>query len=254
MVLLKFSKDYKVFPIQIQEIIQEAQDTVTFIFNKPEGLQWDEGAHTHLALDNFDEALGWWKKEDVRHFSIMSLSNENKLALTTRLPKICTHFKDMMKKATIGDTYYLFKVGSRLKLKRDHRPVVALTAGVALATARPLIRHFIENPEGIERFISIHIDSSADYLFEQEIAEYALREPLFQHITVDRREQFYLTVEEMLATHTELMDADYYVVGSDSYLMEVRACLLEAGVEEDHIIFDRKDTFLEQQLALQKKA
>ncbi len=254
MIRLKFSKNYEVFPIQVQEIIQEAKDTVTFVFNKPDGLEWDEGAHTHLALDKFDDALGWWKKEDVRHFSIMSLSNENKLSLTTRLPKTCTSFKGVMKKATIGDTYYLFKVGSRLKLKRDGRPVVALTAGVALATARPLMRHFVENTKGIEQFISIHIDSSGEYLFEEEMAEYVRQQPLLKHITLNRREQFYRTIEEMLATHTDLRNADYYVIGSDSYLMEVRDCLLEAGVKEDYIFFDRKDTFLSDQLDLRREA
>ncbi|MDL5376462.1 dihydropteridine reductase [Exiguobacterium mexicanum] len=53
----------------IQQVVEEAKDTYTFKLELPAGFTWEEGAHTHFALEGFN-------KEDrpnrtlIRHMSI----------------------------------------------------------------------------------------------------------------------------------------------------------------------------------------
>lgn len=66
------------------DVIDEATDTKTFYLDLPEGFTWEEGAHTHLALEGFNSG----EKPDkglVRHMSIATLPEENTIGITTRL-------------------------------------------------------------------------------------------------------------------------------------------------------------------------
>ncbi|MBN2221527.1 MAG: FAD-dependent oxidoreductase [Vallitaleaceae bacterium] len=232
------SKPYKIYPLDLVSIHEEAKDTYTYYFKKPKELSWEEGAHTHLALNRFDEGLGWFQKKDVRHFSIFSLVDEEYLAISTRIPNPMSEFKEAMSKAKSGDRFYVFKVGSRLKLRRQERPVVLLSAGVAMATIRPLVKSYDKNSQGITKMIHINIDSSGEYLYQEEFEQFQKSNPNFTNRHVNKRKDFYQELSNLLRDDEF---ADYYVIGSYDFIVEVYGKLKQAKISDEQIFVDTKE-------------
>lgn len=243
--MLNVSKDYIIYPIELLQIIKEASETYTYVFSKPNELSWAEGAHTHLALDRFNEDIGWFEKKDIRHFSIMTMEDEGLVGITTRLHPMCSDFKASMKDASVGDTYFLFKVGTRLALRRENRPIVLISSGVGIASLRPLMRAFVNNTEGISSLHHITIDSSGEFLFNDEIQEYS-NNPLFSNEYTNSRAEFYAALRNVFSGNSNkyYKDAFIYVIGSDEFLFDVRDYLLGCGVTYEQFILDKKSDFL----------
>lgn len=237
--MFKTSKDYTIYEVKLLKIIQEASQTFTYIFSKPDNLNWSEGAHTHLALDNFDEEIGWWQKKDVRHLSIMTLSSENVIAMTTRMPEPHSEFKDTLKRAEVGDSFYVFKVGSRLRLRRNNSKIVLLSSGVGIATLRPLVKAYKEDSNGISDLVHINVDSSKEYLFKKEFDDFSNNLTNFSNQFVDSRESFYFSLSELLMEGFQ--DSSFYIVGSDEFIIEVTNRLREFDVEDHQLVLDKKE-------------
>lgn len=238
---MKFSKAYTVYPIELIHIIKEKAQVYTFEYSMPEDITWLEGAHTHLALDRFDKEMGWWQKVNVRHFTIMSMPDENRVKITTRIKDNASEFKKIMKDAKPGDRYFLFKIGSRLVLKRDGQAVTIITQGVGQATARPLIYEMNRNPQGLEDVFVLNIDSSLPNLFEEEWIETQNRNKGFTYEFVKNREAFYKGLEARISYLKG--QGYYYIIGSDEFISDVYKYLEENGVEESSIILDKKPEF-----------
>lgn len=241
--MFKTSKDYTIYKLKLLQIIKEANTTFTYVFSKPEDLSWEEGAHTHLALNRFDEELGWFQKPNVRHFSIMSLESEGFVCITTRLPSPHSDFKDALKKANIGDVYYLFKVGTRLALRRENKPLILLSSGVGIATLRPLVKAYGSNPTGITKMYHLNVDSSQEYLFENEFAKFQEEIENFEHQYVSSRQGFYKELNKLLKK--DVIDAYFYIIGSDEFLLEVREVLSAHHIQDQQLLFDKKEEFYE---------
>lgn len=242
--MLNASKSYTIYTIELLQIIKEAKETFTYIFSKPTDLSWQEGAHTHLALDKFNEELGWFEKKDVRHFSIMTLADEQMVGITTRIPVVCTEFKKELKQAKVGDLFYLFKIGSRLVLRRDGKPIVLITSGVGIASVRPLVKAFYDDDTEIPWLYHINVDSSKEYLFKHEFEGYEKKSSFMNDYTGSRTE-FYEHLERLfvLESFENRVNAHYYIIGSDEFLVQVRDVLIEHNISTDQMIVDKKDGF-----------
>lgn len=243
--MLKTSKDYTIYPLELLQIIQEAKETYTFVFSKPIDLTWKEGAHTHLALNRFNETIGWFEKKDVRHFSIMTLENEEMVGITTRLPQLCTDFKKEMKLASVGDLFYLFKVGSRLTLARKSKPILLISSGVGIASFRPLMRAYRDDPSDIAFMVSLNVDSSKEYLFYDELKGYETGVPL-KSVFAESRAYFYENLKTLLETDFKEYHNDMfcYIVGSDEFLFQVRDVLQTYDISVRQMILDKKEDFI----------
>lgn len=238
---MQFSKNYTVYTIELLSIIQEKEDVYTYRFSKPIDLTWGEGAHTHLALDKFNESTGWWDKPDVRHFTIKSLVAEGVVDITTRIQALHSDFKETLFKSRSGDRFYLFKVGTRLSLDRSGKDLTIISQGVAQATARPMIKAFEADPENIRSLYALSIDRSEPYLFEDELLAVEQGHANFNMDYVRSRDVLY----GKLDVRVKELDGSgkYYVIGSDSFIEEVYDSLIENGVSCTEIIIDKKQEF-----------
>ena len=152
------------YKLKILDIIDETKVTKTYYFEKPEDFTWEEGSHTHIGLVGFDEGEQP-NKNWIRHMSIMTLPDENKVGITTRVPGSSSEFKNKLSELNIGDEVVLFKIGSRMILRRDNRPVIFLSMGVGIATMRPVILTFIKDKVNIPYVVNVNIDSSGNFVF-----------------------------------------------------------------------------------------
>ena len=222
------------YNLKITDIINEEEGTKTYFFEKPEDFNWQEGSHIHIGLPGFD-ATEETNKNLVRHMSIITLPNENKVAITTRVPGSSSEFKNKLSELIVGDEVTLFKVGSRMLLKRFNRPVILLSMGVGIATMRPIILTFLNDKSNIPHLINININASGGFIFKEELD--TLVNDSYKNYWLDSRINFYEILEQL----AESENAIYYIVGSDPFIKDIIQRLKTKNVDKADIIIDKKD-------------
>ncbi len=222
------------YRVKIADIREEVQGTKTFLLEKPEGFTWIEGAHTHIGLIGFDEG-DTPNKNWVRHMSIITLPEENLIGFTTRIKENPSEFKDKLAKLLIGDEIILFKIGSRMYLRRENRPIVLISMGVGIATMRPIIHKFIEDQTNIPRVVNININATDDFVYRNELDK--LLSVAYHNDWLSSRRDFY----DLLNHVTEQTNGIFYVVGSDTFLVEVINFLRSKGISDQSILIDKKE-------------
>ena len=222
------------YRLRILDIIEEVPGTKTYFLEKPEDFIWEEGAHTHIGLVGFDEGEKP-NKEWVRHMSIMTTTDENRIGFTTRFIAPFSEFKEKLSALKVGDELVLFKVGSKMYLRRENRPLVLLSMGVGVATMRPLIHSFIKDSSNISSIIHVNVDSSKEYIYYSQLE--GLTSTSYKNYWTGSRSEFYEEVNEL----SKLENALYYVVGSHYFLLDVIKFLKSKGIENKDIVIDKKD-------------
>ncbi|MFT4146110.1 MAG: hypothetical protein QM644_16795 [Mobilitalea sp.] len=225
------------YTLKVIDIKQESKNTFSFYLEKPDDLTWTEGAHTHIGIVGFDQGE-LPNKNLVRHMSLTTLPNENKLGFTTRIQEPLSEFKRGLSKINIGDELVIFKIGSRMDLRRNNRPLILLSMGVGIATMRPLVHAFLENTLNISSLISVNIDSSKNYIFRDELN--VLQTDLYKNYWYDCRADFYQSLNEF----TELKNPLYYITGSDNFIKDIIRTLRLQKVKDEDIFLDKKEAVL----------
>lgn len=224
----------QIYWTKINKIIEETPEIKTFLLDLPEGFTWEEGAHTHLALEGFN-AGDQPNKSLVRHMSISTLPNEQSIGITTRIREQCSEFKSILRNLEVGNEVALFKIHSNVPLKREEKNIYLLSSGVGLATFRPLVLTYSERPDNINHIHSLNIDSSKNYLFT-DIFESA-PDKNFTSQYVDHRNDYYEEVKKLAADQ----DGLFYVVGSDEFIMQNIEVLREQGIKPEQIVLDKRE-------------
>ena len=218
------------------DVIDEATDTKTFYLDLPEGFTWEEGAHTHLALEGFNSG----EKPDkglVRHMSIATLPEENTIGITTRLRAERSRYKTHLAELKSGSSVALFKTHTNIPLKREDRPIYLLSCGVGIASFRPLILQYLNDSNEIDSLHSLNVDSSGEHLFSGLFEQESDPSLTAQYVT--DRPAYYQEVNK-LAEDTHAL---FYIVGSDDFLRETIATLRERGISDEQITIDKYERF-----------
>lgn len=218
------------------EAIQIAKGTFTFKFKIPEGFTWTPGTHFHLAPTDFAQG-GKPDKNKVRSFSVMSLENEGYLGFTTRFVEPISAYKKQLQTMTPSANMLMFKIGNRMELRREQRPLVFISMGVGLATFRPLIKSYENDGSDITSLISINIDSSCDFVYKDEIE--AIDVDGFTNDYLGSRKELYKTIDLACNMNIGEVKPIYYVVGSDNFLGDICNYLIEKSVDARDIVIDK---------------
>ncbi|MBP1754551.1 MAG: hypothetical protein H6Q59_949 [Firmicutes bacterium] len=222
------------YQLKIVEIVDEINGIKSFYFDKPTELTWSEGAHVHLAHLGYD-AGELPNKNWLRHMSITTLSSENRIGITTKVPGSNSEFKTKLAEQKVGDELILFKFGSRMFLRHMNQPIILLSMGVGMATMRPVILAYLQDRSNIPYLLNINVNSSGEFLFRKEL------DPLtgedYHNEWITSRAGFY----EALTNLPEKSAAIYYVVGTDDFMKETIHFLNKKGIVNSDIILDRKD-------------
>lgn len=224
----------QIYWTKINKIIEETSEVKTFLLDLPEGFTWEEGAHTHLALEGFN-AGDQPNKSLVRHMSISTLPNEQTVGITTRIRELCSEFKSILRNLKVGDKVALFKIHSNVPLKREDKDIYLLSSGVGLATFRPLVLTYLERPDNINRIHSLNVDSTNNFLFT-DVFESA-PDKNFTSQYVDNRKDYYEELKKLAADQ----DGLFYVVGSDEFIMQNIDVLREQGIKPEQIVLDKRE-------------
>lgn len=222
----------KIYWTRIVDVIEETPETKTYILECPEDFTWEEGAHTHLALEGFNAGERPDRKL-IRHMSICTLPDEKFVGITTRIRQECSEFKQRLDGLPAGGPVALFKTHSNVPLRREGRPVYLLSSGVGLATFRPLVLDFLNDSQMVDRVHSVNIDSSKNYLYPELFTPDEDRR--FSSEFYDNRTGYY----DRVKTLAEDKDGLYYIVGSDEFLSQNIRVLCDAGIAAEQIMLDK---------------
>jgi ferredoxin--NADP+ reductase len=223
------------YKIKIKDIRDEAKGTKTYYLEKPEDLVWEEGAHTHIGLEGYD-AGELPNKSLIRHMSIMTLPEEGIVGFTTRVPGSSSEFKVELLKLNIGDEVTLFKVGSRMRLRRENRPIILVSMGVGMSTLRPLILAYSKDKTDIPMLINVNVESSGEFIYQHELDQVVNGN--YKNYWLSSREGFYKTLQEVSEIE---QNAIYYVVGSDVFIKDMIQQLRSKNVKDSEIVLDKKE-------------
>ena len=224
----------QIYWTKINKIIEETPEVKTYLLDCPEDFTWEEGSHTHFALEGFN-AGDKPNRSLIRHMSISTLPNENSIGITTRIREQCSEFKTILRNLEVGNEVAIFKTHSNVPLKREDKNVYLLSSGVGLATFRPLVLEYFERPDNVNQIHSLNIDSSKDFLFTN-IFESA-PDKKFTSQFVDNRKDYYEEVKNLAADK----DGLFYVVGSDEFLVQNIEVLREQGIKPEQIMLDKHE-------------
>ena len=233
----------KIHWTKINKIVDETAEVKTYYLNLPEGFTWEEGAHTHLALKGFNEG-DKPNRGLVRHMSICTMPREKTIGISTRIKELCSEYKSILRTLEVGDEVALFKTHSNVPLKRENKNVYLLSAGVGLATFRPLALEYFERADNIKQIYSLNIDSSRDFLFTDIFK--TVPEKNFTAQFVDNRADYYDQVKKLSADKDSL----FYIVGSDEFIKQNIDLLLEAEIKPEQIMLDKRKGQLSEFLPL----
>lgn len=218
----------------IKDIIDETSNVKTYILDCPEGFTWEAGAHTHFALEGFNDGEKP-NRSLVRHMSISTLPEEDGIGITTRIKEECSEFKEILKREGAQRKVALFKTSTNVPLKRDNRPIYLLSSGVGIATFRPLVLDYLKDDSAVASLHSLNVDSTGEFLFDSVFEPN--KEKGFSVTSVTSREAYYEALSLLALDRT----AYFYIVGSDKFLKQNIAVLQEAGIWNERIILDKHD-------------
>jgi len=224
----------QIFWTKINKIIEETPEVKTYLLDCPKDFTWEEGSHTHFALEGFN-AGDKPNRGLIRHMSISTLPHENSIGITTRIKEECSEFKALLRNHEVGDEVAIFKTHSNVPLKREDKNVYLLSSGVGLATFRPLVLDYFERADNVNHIHSLNVDSSKDFLFTTIFESAADKK--FTSEFVDNRKDYYEEVKN-LATDK---DGLFYVVGSDEFLVQNIEVLREQGIKPEQIMLDKRE-------------
>lgn len=224
----------QIYWTKINKIIEETPEVKTYLLDRPNDFTWEEGSHTHFALEGFN-AGDKPNRGLIRHMSISTLPHENSIGITTRIREQCSEFKTILRNLKVGNEVAIFKTHSNVPLKREDKNVYLLSSGVGLATFRPLVLDYFERADNVNQIHSLNIDSSKDFLFTNIFESDPNKK--FTSQFVDNRKDYYEEVKN-LATDK---DGLFYVVGSDEFLVQNIEVLREQGIKPEQIILDKRE-------------
>lgn len=218
--------------LKIVDIVEETRNTKTYMLECPEAFTWQEGDHTHIAHVGFNAGeapnRAW-----IRHMSISTLPGEAKIGITTRVRAEGSEYKNKLRRMQIDDELIMFKLGSRMQVRRQNRPLVLLSQGVGIATFRPVILAYLQDRTDVPSVVSVNVDASGEFVFSKELD--ALQDSSFRNCWLNSRAAFYQTVDTLAALDTPI----YYAVGSDAFLHEVIQRLRAKQVPDEDIVIDK---------------
>ncbi|GAB3059645.1 dihydropteridine reductase [Virgibacillus ainsalahensis] len=224
----------QIYWTKINKIIEETPEVKTYLLDCPEDFTWEEGAHTHFALEGFN-AGDKPNRSLIRHMSISTLPQSNSIGITTRIREQCSEFKTILRNLEVGNEVALFKTHSNVPLKREDKNVYLLSSGVGLATFRPLVLDYFERADNVNQIHSLNIDSSKDFLFTNIFK--SAPDKKFTSQFVDNRKDYYEEVKNLAADK----DGLFYVVGSDEFLVQNIEVLREQGIKPEQIMLDKHE-------------
>jgi ferredoxin-NADP reductase len=222
-----------------------AEDTIAFVFEKPNSFRFKAGQHVRMTLLNPPETDS---EGDSRFFSLANAPQENDLVIAMRMRD--TAFKRALQRMQTGD-----KVRIEMLLNSSHealtlhddasQPAVFLIGGIGIVPALSMIKDALERKLPHPLFLFYANRRPEDAPFLEELAQLAKQNPSFKLIaTMTRPEKSASSWQgetghidrSMLEKYVDdLKSPIYYIAGLPEMVSAMKTVLTDSDVSEENI-------------------
>ena len=207
----------------------ETKNTFSLILEKPKNFNFYPGQYLDIELP-VNDPLG-----NTRAFTISSSPTEDYLMFTTR--KGISDFKEALEKLKANDTITTSHPAGTFILD-ELSPAVFMAGGIGITPFRSMIKYAVTNK--IKTPITlIYSNSNNNFLFKKELEGWQKAYPKLQIIYHTSSQHGHLSHIPLPTSHFPI----YYLAGSPSFVDDMEKILLEMGLDETNIRYDRFDGY-----------
>lgn len=211
--------------LKVKEIKKEIKDIFSVIFEKPKGFNFYPGQYLDYELP-IDDPDG-----NTRAFTISSSPTEDFLMLSTRYGH--TPFKKHLAKLKIGHEVKTSHPAGTFILD-ESSPAVFIAGGIGITPFRSMIKYVFDQ-KLLTPIALIYSNSDNNFLFKDEFHALQKDNPKLDII-------YYNSTSGRL-TKLPISNSIYYLAGSHSFVSDIEKILIESGINQTNIRYDRFDGY-----------
>jgi len=207
--------------------LSKERDIWTYYFTSPSGFSYLAGQYIETVLPH----AGMDNRGDRRTFTLSSSPTEDLLAITLDFPKNCSSYKRALRALLPGDVLTIGEPMGDLVLPIDQsRPLIFIAGGLGIASYRGMLKECIDTKQ--QRAIQLHyaLKNTDEQLFDDVLTASAAQ--IERYVSGERRFD-----AAQLASVTP-KNAQYYISGSEQFVLSVRGSLMQSGVLSTEVVFD----------------
>lgn len=212
--------------LKIKDKKIENKNCFSLILEKPDNFRFYPGQYLDIKLP-VNDPFG-----DTRAFTLSSSPTEDFLMITPK--KGISPFKKFIEQLKEGDEIESSHPAGTFTLDETEKAVF-LAGGIGITPFRSIIKYAVDNKLKTPITL-IYSNSSKDFLFKEELEKWKTNLPkltiIYHHSTQNGR------LIKLPNTHSI-----YYLAGSHSFVNSMEKILLDSGVDETNIRYDRFDGY-----------
>lgn len=206
--------------LKVLELKLEGNNVFSLILEKPKGFRFYAGQYLDVEING-----------DTRAFTISSSPTENFLMITTR--KGISNFKKSMEALQSGDTINTSHPAGTFILD-ETEPAVFIAGGIGITPFRSMLRYAVDKK--IATAITLtYSNPDGDFLFKKELNKWQKVYPKLEIVYIMTDRDGRLTRLPPTTYHLPT----YYLAGPPKMVDDFEKILLDLGVDETNIRYDR---------------
>lgn len=205
----------------------------SLIFKKPKGFEFYAGQYLDIELPVKD------KRGTTRAFTISSSPTENFLMITTR--KGISKFKKYLQRLKPEDTITTSHPAGTFTLD-ETEPAAFLAGGIGITPFRSMLKYAADRKLKTP-IILIYSNSDDNFLFKKELETCEKKLPNLRIIYIRTSHNNRLNKTKLYTIVGSLANSIFYLAGPPKMVDDFEKILLEMGVEDINIRYDRFDGY-----------
>lgn len=225
----------KFFPTTVIKIVQETNDSYSFLLEIPAGYTWKAGQHAAWQLQGYPLDP---QDRDTRIFTIASAPEDGCLMFTTRIAEPHTSFKDtLLRRLKPGDTMGVAApLGSFAFHPGAYDKALLLAGGIGITPLRSLLRAYAEAPAAGYALTLLYSDDRGEFAYNGFWDELKQTVPALDIRLLADRDKFMADTDAYAKEHGNT--TEYLIAGSPGMNRAFTERLTGLGVSADHIVTD----------------
>lgn len=209
--------------------IKDSQGCFSLIFEKPKDFNFYPGQYLDIELPVNDT------RGKTRAFTISSSPTEAFLMITPK--KGISPFKKFMEQLKIGDEIESSHPAGTFTLD-ESSSAVFIAGGIGITPFRSIIKYIVD--QKLKTPITlIYSNSDDDFLFKNELQNWRKSYPNLSILYHNSQKSGRLSLNSRFLIHNSI----YYLAGSHSFVNDMASMLIDSGVDEVNIRYDRFDGY-----------
>lgn len=231
------------YSIHLKNKYEIAERTFAFVFEKPQGFQFQAGQYTAMTLPKLDFTDA---KGATRVLSIASAPSDTELVFGVRITE--TAFKKTLAGMPLGGEVMICDATGHFILPEDQQcKIVFLAGGIGITPVRSILRQAAMEKRRNPFILFYSNRRPEDAPFCKEVQNFSgLNYRCIDTLTRNegvcdwQEESGYICAEMLKKYLTEISYSLYYVVGTTGFIGAMEKILMELGVPDANI---KKDPF-----------